>query len=167
MTVYQIYRGNEIGDDIFEMQGFEGLSESVVNKLYKGIKRLTSPQKECIPFFKGNKFAFVNLNALKYFLFGLCEMDYEDIDELKLVGYNIFKIDVDCYTSGLSKILCTFGMDEVLSVETYPHNTLLSNISYYTPASNKVEKSISDASYNQYYKDNNDVYRYNSICRLD
>ena len=167
MTVYQIYRGNEIGDDIFEMQGFEGLSEPVVDKLYKGIKRLTSPQKECIPFFKGNKFAFVNLNALKYFLFGLCEMGYEDLDELKLVGYNIFKIDVDCYTSGLSKILCTFGVDEIIKYESHTADVLAKNISYYTPIKVKVEKSISDASYQQYYKDNNDAYRYNSICRLD
>lgn len=166
MTVYQIYRGNEIGDDIFEMQGFEGLSESVVDKLYKGIKRLTPPQKECIPFFKGNKFAFVNLNALKYFLFGLCELGYEDIDELKLVGYNILKLDVDCYTSGLSKTLCTFELDEVLKVETYNYNTLLSNISFYTPELNKVEKSVSDLTYQRYYKDNSDVYRYNSICKL-
>lgn len=167
MTVYQIYRGNEINDDIFEMQGFEGLSEEVTEKLYRGIKRLTPPQKECVPFFKGSKFAFVNLNALKYFLFGLCEMEYEDIDELKLVGYNILKINVDCYTSGLSKTLCTFGLDEVISTEVYSHNSLLNNISYYTPSSNKINKATSDMSYQQYYKDNNDVYRYNSICKLN
>lgn len=167
MTVYQIYRSNNISEDIFEMCGFEGLSEFVTEKLYKGIKRLTQPQKECIPFFKGNKFAFVNLNALKYFLFGLCEMDYEDIDELKLVGYNIIKIDVDCYTSGLSKTLCTFALDDVLNVEVYPHNTLLNNISFYIPNSGKISKSNIDASYQKHYKDNNDVYRYNSICRLD
>jgi hypothetical protein len=167
MTVYQIYRGNEIGEDIFEMSGFEGVSEQVTKKLYKGIKRLTSPQKECIPFFVRNKFAFVNLNALKYFLFGLCEMDYEDIDELKLVGYNVLKIDVDCYTSGLSKILCTFDLDEVLGHEVYPYNTLLNNISFCIPESHKINKSYIDYAYQQYYKDNKDVYRYNSICRLD
>lgn len=166
MTVYQIYKGNEIKEDIFEMEWFEGLSDSVAEKIYKGIGKLTSPQKECIPFFTGNKFAFINLNALKYFLFDLCELEYEDLDELKLVGFNILKIDVDCYTSGLSKTLCTFALDEVLGTEVYSYNSLLFNPSYYIPSSNKIDKATWDASYQQYYKDNSDVLRYNHICRL-
>ena len=40
MTVYQIYKGNEIKEDIFEMEWFEGLSDSVAEKIYKGIKIL-------------------------------------------------------------------------------------------------------------------------------
>lgn len=84
-----------------------------LEKLKKGIKSIC-PYKEVVAHYKNDKFAFQSFNAFKYFLFGLCKLDLNDIKELEKLGFRVTVQELRVYMRGLSKILCTYFDDEVV-----------------------------------------------------
>lgn len=103
------------GDDI--IFGVDNITRNTtLEKLNKGLAKIR-PYNELVPFYKDSKFAFMGLNAFKYFLFKLCEFTYMDIIELEILGYEIIEEEIICVCNGMSRILCTHLDDEIVELK--------------------------------------------------
>ena len=112
MKTYQL-KNDEIDEIIFGVNNF--INTETLNKLNNGLSKI-KPYTHCVPYYPKSKFSFISLNAFKYFLFDLCKFDIEDIKNLKTLGFYINEIDLGVYSTGLSKIFCTFFDDEIVEL---------------------------------------------------
>lgn len=93
--------------------GVENSSNNyVINKINDAL-HFRNCIDECVPFTKNSKVAFVNFNALKYFLFGICELTIIDIIELEKLGFKLKKLNLSIFSTGLSKIFTSYYEDEI------------------------------------------------------
>ena len=112
MRVYRLVHKDYNGEIVFGLpypyNQLDG--EKKVNYLFSKNK----PWTHCVPYYKNCKFAFVSLSALITFLYwngDLTEQETSDIEN----NFYVETFDLDVYSSGLSKFLCTYFDDEVIS----------------------------------------------------
>jgi len=103
---------NEMFDEImFGVDNF--INDETLQRLNTGLSKI-KPYTHCVPYYNKAKFSFVSLDALKYFLFGICKFSFEDVQKLKQLGFYVLELDLGVYSTGLSKIFCTFFDDEIV-----------------------------------------------------
>ena len=110
MKVYRLvhkdYKGEIVFGLPFPYNQLEG--EKKINYLFSKFK----PWKQCIPYYKNCKFAFVSLDALMSFLLYYSyenEQEYNDIEN----NFYVESFEVTSWSSGLSNFLCTYFDDEI------------------------------------------------------
>lgn len=89
---------------------------AVLKKLNRGVATVR-PYNHVVPYFKKAKFAFMDFNAFKYFLFYICKFSYHDLLELENLGYKVIEQDLESYSNGLSRLFCTYFDDEVVELK--------------------------------------------------
>lgn len=116
MKVYRLIHNDYKGEVVFGLpfpyNQLEG--EKKINYLFSKMK----PWKQCVPYYKNSKFAFISLNALISFLYwnsDLTEQECNDIEN----NFYVESFDVSSWSSGLSNFLCTYFDDEIDTTE-YP-----------------------------------------------
>lgn len=129
MTGYRLTNATTNEEIMFGISNAD--NNATIKKINAGLASMR-PYNECIPYQPGMTFDFISLNALKYFLFGVCELLSEDIEELMRLGYVVLKEELETYSRGLSNSLCTKFDDEVLSSTKYDMSSLINN-NMYTP----------------------------------
>lgn len=113
--VHKDYKGEVVFGLPYPYNTTEG--EKKINYLFSKMK----PWKHCIPYYNNSKFAFVSLNAINSFLFynkkDLTEQEFNDIND----NFIIESFNLNIWSSGLSKFLCTYFDDEAdrTELETY------------------------------------------------
>jgi hypothetical protein len=93
-----------------------GVNNSDNNKLISTINSILKRRScidELVPLDEKCKIAFRNYNALKYFLFGLCNFTLDDIEKLDMLGFRIQKLNLGVFSSGLSNMYVSYYTDEV------------------------------------------------------
>ena len=87
-------------------------NNDLLNKINDSL-RFRNCIDECVPLTSNSKLAFVNYNAMKYFLFGLCDFSLSDIIELEKLGFKVQKLNLSIFSTGLSKLFASYYDDEV------------------------------------------------------
>lgn len=126
-----------------------------IEKLNNGTRNLR-PYKYLVPFYKNAKFSFNSFNCLKFFLFNVCNLNQQDLEELDKLGFKVVKLDLCVYSKGLSKLFCTYFDDEVvesfnpmLFTELFANaDSMKYNYVNLTPASSEDSRQCKD----HYYK---------------
>ncbi len=144
---------NEMFDEVmFGVDNF--INNETLQKLNKGLSRV-KPYTHCVPYYPKAKFSFVSLNAFKYFLFGICKFSFEDVQKLKELGFYVLELDLGVYSTGLSKLFCTFFDDEIVEQLKCDLTELFINadsIEYRTINQPPVSKENIKDCKNAYYK---------------
>jgi len=162
MKVYKIVNNDFDGEPVFGLPYpfNETNGEKKLNQLFGTIK----PWTHCIPYYKKSKFAFISKNALLTFLFGNknIELTYEDIKELMLAGWKVISFELNTWSDGLSKFMCTYFNDEIADseIETYTFDELF-NIKYDKVTQDNVPKSDIRDIKEKYYNDVKTYYDFN------
>lgn len=152
MKTYRLENGN-YGEIMFGVDNFT--NDEILQKLNNGLSKI-KPYTHCVPYYPKAKFSFVSLNALKYFLFGLCKFSFEDLPKLESLGFKVFELDLGVYSTGLSKIFCTFFDDEIVELLKFDLTQLFvdaDSIKYRNINQPPVPKENIKECKNQYYKD--------------
>jgi len=135
--------------------GIENLiNNATLDKLRKGINKCR-PYNHVVPHYKNDKFAFISLNAFKYFLFGVCNLTYSDILELEKLGYKVTIQDLECYSRGLSKLFCTYFDNEIVELKEVLLSELFENAdscNYSDINQPAIQKELIKDCKDQYYK---------------
>ena len=101
------------------------------------------PWTHCIPYYKKSHFAFISKNALLTFLFSNkdIKLNSDDIKELELAGWKVESFELNTWSRGLSKFLCTYFDDEIED-NTFEYYTFdeLFNIRYSDVVQDNVPK---------------------------
>jgi len=110
MKVFRLRHKQYKGDVIFGLPPTycKKVGEKKINELLGSIK----PWKHAIPYYKKSKFAFVSAGALNSFLFlsnTLTSEEYNSICD----NFYIEELEINIWSAGLSKLLCTYFDDEV------------------------------------------------------
>lgn len=112
MKVYRLLHKEYDGEVVFGLpepyNKTEG--EQLINKYFNKMR----PYRHLIPYYKNSKFAFISLNALCTFLLAgdikkMTEQEWNDINE----KFIIQSYEINTWSKGLSKFLCTYFDDEV------------------------------------------------------
>lgn len=98
-------------DIIIELLRNEYDNETLL-KLKEGVK-LQSPWYQCVPYFRNSLLYFQDLNCLSYFLFNICKLTLDDINELDNLGYAIELCKVNSYSKGQSTLYYNIDLDEI------------------------------------------------------
>ena len=127
MKVYRLvhkdYKGEVVFGLPFPYNQLEG--EKKINYLFSKMK----PWKHCIPYYEGDKFGFISINALVSFLYwdgDLTEQEYKDIED----NFYVESYEVSSRCSGLSKFLCSYCEDEIDTAELIEKLSLKELIGY-------------------------------------
>lgn len=111
MRVYRLRHNQYKGDVVFGMPPTycKKIGEKKIKELFSKMK----PWTHAIPYYKKSKFAFVSLDAFVTFLFlmnnEISEEEYNSICD----NYFVESFEINTWSAGLSKFLCTFFDDEV------------------------------------------------------
>ena len=144
---------NEMFDEVmFGVDNF--IDNETLRRLNKGLSKI-KPYTHCVPYYPKAKFSFVSLNAFKYFLFGICKFSFEDVQKLKELGFYVLELDLGVYSTGLSKLFCTFFDDEIVEQLKCDLTELFINadsIKYRTINQPPVSKENIKDCKNAYYK---------------
>ena len=110
MKVYRIIHKNYEGDVVFGLPYpyNESLSEKKINLLFGNME----PWTQSIPYYSKSKFAFISLDALLTFLMFENNFNNEEYEDF-LNNFIIESFELNTWSSGLSKFLCTYFDDEV------------------------------------------------------
>lgn len=130
------------------------INNASLEKLRKGINKIR-PYNHAVPHYKNDKFAFISLNAFKYFLFGICELNYSDILELEKLGFKVTIQELIVYSKGLSKLFCTYFDDEVVELKEVLLSELFENADscdYENINQPNISKELIKHCKDQYYK---------------
>lgn len=152
MKTYRLQNGT-VGEIMFGVDNFT--NDETLNKLNKGLSKI-KPYTHCVPYYPKAKFSFISLNAFKYFLFGICKFDEEDIKHLQTLGFCVYELDLGVYSTGLSKLFCTYFDDEIVEFLKYDLDFLFANadsFKYRSINQPPVPKESIKEVKNQYYKD--------------
>ena len=125
MKIFRLTRKDYDGEVVF------GIPSEICTDSDKKINSYLTkyrPYDHCIPYYKKAKFGFLSLNALCTFLFANNENEFTE-EELKEVNNNyvVQTYELDTWSKGLSKFMCTYFDDEVLEgpIDTYSINDLM------------------------------------------
>lgn len=130
------------------------INNASLEKLAKGVAKIR-PYNQAVPYYKNTKFAFISFNAFKYFLFEVCQLTYDDLIELEKLGYKVINEELECYSRGLSKILCTHFDNEIVELKTELLSELFDNadsMKYDTIYQPILPKEIIKECKDQFYK---------------
>ena len=110
MKVFRLRHKQYKGDVIFGLPPTycKKVGEKKINELLRNIK----PWKHAIPYYKKSKFAFVSVDALNSFLFLSNELTSEEYSSI-CDNFYIEELEINIWSAGLSKFLCTYFDDEV------------------------------------------------------
>ena len=112
MKIFRITRKNYDGEVMF------GIPEEICNDGDRKINSYLSeicPYTQCVPYYNNAKFGFISMNALCTFLFGRKKnlLSDEELDEIN-ENYIVKTYEIDTWTRGLSKFMCTYFDDEIV-----------------------------------------------------
>ena len=129
MKVYRLvhkdYKGEVVFGLPFPYNQLDG--EKKMNYLFSKMK----PWKHCIPYYEGDKFGFISINALVSFLYwdgNLTEQECKDIEN----NFYVESYEVSSRCPGLSKFLCSYCEDEIDTTEFPIEKLSLKELSGYT-----------------------------------
>lgn len=111
MKVFRLRHKQYKGDVVFGLPSTYNNSpgEKQINELFSKMK----PWTHAIPYYKNSKFAFVSPNAILTFLNQNSKLTEEELADINDKFYiEIFEVEV--WSAGLSKFLCTYFDDEVI-----------------------------------------------------
>ena len=110
MRVYRLRHKQYKGDVVFGLPPTycKKVGEKKINELLGSIK----PWKHAIPYYKKSKFAFISADALVTFLFSISTLTSEEYNSI-CDNFYIEELDINTWSTGLSKLLCTYFDDEV------------------------------------------------------
>ena len=110
MKVYKLVHKNYNGEVVFGLPSpyNESLSEKKIISLFSDMK----PWEHGIPYYMKSKFAFISSDALLTFIIYNANFDKEEYEDF-LDKFEIISFDLNVWSSGLSKFLCTYFDDEV------------------------------------------------------
>jgi hypothetical protein len=112
MKVFRLRHKQYKGDIIFGMPPTycKKIGEKKIHSMLLELK----PWKYAIPYYNKSKFAFISSDALLTFLFGNFNNEYSE-EEFKSICDNYFveSFELNVWSSGLSKLLCTYFDDEI------------------------------------------------------
>jgi predicted glycosyl hydrolase (DUF1957 family) len=124
MRVYRLRHKQYKGDVVFGMPPTycKKLGEKKINEMFSNMK----PWKHAIPYYNKSKFAFLSSNALITFMLWIEKLNEEEYNSI-CDNYFVESFEVTTWSSGLSKLLCTYFDDEVEpdTLETYDLKTVL------------------------------------------
>ena len=110
--------------------GIDNIDDNMlIRKFNNGVAKIR-PYNQCVPYYKGMTFSITSLNGLKYFLYGICNFSPDELKEFLDLGYDIIKEDLEVYSKGLSKLLCTKYNDEVNSTAQFNLKSIINNNEY-------------------------------------
>lgn len=149
MKVFRLRHKQYKGDVVFGLPSPYNttVGEKKINELFSKMK----PWTHAVPYYKKSKFSFVSSNAILTFLNNiskLTEEEFNDIDN----NFYVEIYDVETWSSGLSKFLCTYFDDEIIP-DTYDTITIkeLLGWTYKIIYQDPVPKSDINLSKTSYY----------------
>ena len=124
MKAFRLRHKDYKGELVFGLPPTYNVSpgEKRINELFSKMK----PWTHAIPYYKNSKFAFVSHDALQSFLFNNTKLTEEEINDINDKFYiEIFELEI--WSAGLSKFLCTYFDDEVVegTNDTIDINTII------------------------------------------
>lgn len=110
MKVYRLKHKQYKGDVVLGLPPTycKKIGEKKVNELFANMK----PWKHAIPYYKKSKFAFVSVDALNSFLFLTNTLTSEEYNSI-CDNFYVEELEINTWSTGLSKYLCTYFDDEV------------------------------------------------------
>lgn len=110
MKVYKLVHKNYNGEVVFGLPFpyNESLSEKKIISLFSDMK----PWTHVIPYYMKSKFAFVSSDALLTFIMYLANFTSKEYEDF-LDKFEVESFDLNTWSSGLSKFLCTYFDDEI------------------------------------------------------
>lgn len=110
MKVYRLRHKQYKGDVVFGMPPTycKKIGEKKIKELFSKMK----PWEHAIPYYKKSKFAFVSEDALNSFLFFIESLTSEEYNSI-CENYFVESFEINTWSAGLSKYLCTYFDDEV------------------------------------------------------
>lgn len=150
MKVFRLRHKKYKGDVVFGLPSpyNESVGEKKINELFSKMK----PWTHAVPYYKKSKFSFVSSNAILTFLNNgkFTEEELNDVNN----SFYVEIYEVEIWSAGLSKFLCTYFDDEIIP-DTYDTITIkeLINWTYKTVYQDPVPKADINLSKTSYYSD--------------
>lgn len=125
MQAYRIINSNNL-----KWEFITGIPNAENNEVFAKFNRGLSkvrPYNHAVPYPRRSMFAIMNKTGLNYFLFNLCEFTLDDLKFLQSSGYKVVDEELSVYSSGFSKLFCTYFEDEIVELKEVDFTSIYTN----------------------------------------